>query len=389
LGRGDLMMDVGEPVNRPWWPGEKYTIALKIFMDWGPDMHFRFDDVVSGALIKGRPPAVASSAAPPSPSAPNPASVSHPAAQSASASTPAYRTLDPVSFKALQPGEALDLNLFRLQPSLLEDAQALNYFIRLNNRGNGQIESQMSNEFDYPQIAAFYKARASEILKGLPPTTLTFSVHTSLGDYDLARKAFPFNQQVQLDHFDVVPGPGANAVRGLGASYEIAFKGVIFNELPMDEAAARNYVASLPAVANPSPVARLALRGVNLRVDVEILDQPLKTLPFRKVGLTGRLTKATAFKATDQTALADLSTDGSVAPSNSPTISAHPDKAGRAFQQDIASCNAGNAKACQTTGSSYLLGSGVDKDIDMARQYYQKACDMGNDVSCAAVKLLK
>ncbi len=221
-----------------------------------------------------------------SPTEPPPAA----ATANPTASAAAYRTIDPGSVEATY-GSAqavvLDLALFRWKPSLLEDVRARNYFIRLNNCGDDQINRRLSNEFDYPQIAAFYKANAIRILTALPPATLTFRVSASLGQYDPTRKAFPF-PEVRLDHFDVgdrkLSGCPTAAPDGVPASYQLTFPEVSLTELPMDEAAAKKYVAALTTRG----------RAIEIRFDVDIAQEAPKVLANGRVTVVGQIKSVTA-----------------------------------------------------------------------------------------------
>jgi hypothetical protein len=132
---------------------------------------------------------------------------------------PAYHTLDPASFKQFDgssgfsaeivSGVILDLNLIHLQPTVLNDSKFLNYFIRINNCGSLEINTQMNNEFVYPKMAAFYKDKAAEILKAVPSElgSLSFRKPVTLGQYDLSRMTFPLTTELRLDHFDVARIP--------------------------------------------------------------------------------------------------------------------------------------------------------------------------------------
>jgi hypothetical protein len=324
---------------------------------------------------------------------------------------PAYRTLDPASFKqfdgsngfsrgidaSVVSGVVLDLNLIHLQPTVLNDPKFLNYFIRLNNCGNLEIDAQMNNEFVYPKMAAFYKDKAAEILKAVPSEIggLSFRKAVTLGQYDLARMAFPLTTELRLDHFDIARQFSCVSTQFFGGlpTYQIRFNPVNFREMPMDELKAREFVAGSPGS-----------RGVVLKFDLDIVEQQPTTLNGKVVFL-GKIRTVTALRTDYPIPLAVLSsagdTDRVVSPTgspvgppsnalpNSPEVSAHADAYGRSFLQYIRSCNAGIGRACQLAGYCYENGRGVDKDIEMARQYYQKGCDINDPGSCTHVKMLK
>ncbi len=48
----------------------------------------------------------------------------------------------------------------------------------------------------------------------------------------------------------------------------------------------------------------------------------------------------------------------------------------------------GNAFACNNLGVMYENGTGVKRNKAIARQYYQKACNMGNKRGCENIKRL-
>jgi hypothetical protein len=359
----------------------------------------------------------------------------------AQASTQNFRTLDAAGYNRIASegdlrGVLLDLNFMRLQPSALGDAAFFDYFIGLNNCGNPRIGNQMNSEFDYPQIASFYKSNAADILKNAP-STLAWRIGINLGQYDPARAAFRIatrdaNSQLQpgvsIDHFDpplnrsnflartcdealqqIHRYAGQSAVfKANGPNFEVTFKRLVFNEIPMDEAAARNYVESLP---------NSAIRVADLVLQVEILPETPNVVVAHNglitVTFAGQVKKVTAVKdGLGGETLAVLSPDGDL-PSNSQnggvlgagvlkppqgvgapqnaaqTGSQHSASDVRVFQGNTDSCNAGDAKGCEMVGYSYEHGNGVDKDIQMARQFYQKSCDMGRRQGCLAVRFLK
>jgi hypothetical protein len=210
---------------------------------------------------------------------------------------------------------ALDLNLIKSTPSVLNDQSFLKYFTSMNNCSNRQIVHQIDSEFDYPKLAEFYKTRGSEIA-AIAPSKLTVSYSLFLGNYDDAKKAFPFMDNFGrpavpfVDHIDFVRSssgvaPCFSAVnydhpdfristlfRYGFPNYSIKFAPVAATALVMDEGAARGYVASL---ANPRS------KLVNLIVDLEITPVPptLRNTPNRPpvYVFTGKITGINVYDA--------------------------------------------------------------------------------------------
>ncbi|MWV61052.1 sel1 repeat family protein [Helicobacter saguini] len=48
-------------------------------------------------------------------------------------------------------------------------------------------------------------------------------------------------------------------------------------------------------------------------------------------------------------------------------------------------CDAKEAKACAALGLMYRNAKGVSEDSTLSKQYYQKACDAGDNESCNVV----
>jgi len=218
---------------------------------------------------------------------------------------------------AAEPTVMLDLNLARVQPSLLSgDQPFLNYFIMLNNCGDMGMLRALKSEFDYPAMASFYKTNAPEILHALSLPVGAMSPIYFLGDYDATRRSFPFvgygrtgapRKPIKLDSLTIhadrrglpcgnallaIPGGAFTSVlSGSGPFYTVRFNANNeFAELPMDEPHAREYVDGL----------RGAGRTVTLLVDFEILSQPpasTMTGGFVYINLAGTIKKVTAVKA--------------------------------------------------------------------------------------------
>jgi hypothetical protein len=218
---------------------------------------------------------------------------------------------------AAEPTVMLDLNLARLKPSLISDDQPfLNYFIMLNNCGDVGMSRALKSEFDYPAMAGFYKSRAADILRPLSLPLGAISPLYVLGDYDTARRSFPFvgegrpgspRKPVKLDSLTVhadrrglpcvnalsaIPSGTFNSVlSGAGPFYTVTFKeNNEFAELPMDEQHAREYVDGL----------RGGGRMVTFLIDFDILPQaPTSTTTggFTYIHLAGEIKKVTVVKA--------------------------------------------------------------------------------------------
>lgn len=189
-----------------------------------------------------------------------------------------------------------DLNYMRLNPAVLDEKPVMQYFIALNNCNHQDVARAIDNELDYPKLAAFYKAKAPEILASLSRIIpdiafdryigghqtgnwVLWSNSLTLGQYDPQRKAFPLNypgkssvdipDSLSMDggHRDYANTcPAAAKAAGVIGShlplkYGISIKPASYRELPMDEADARRYIDN----AGPQ-------RNVFLAVDAAILD---------------------------------------------------------------------------------------------------------------------
>jgi hypothetical protein len=180
----------------------------------------------------------------------------------------------------------LDLLLLRANPSLLDDPSLMRYFIMLNQCGASGAQ-QMSamrslhSEFDYPAMAASYKASAADIVKVAPDRfTLAMAApydqsgHYHLGEWDPARKAFPFvdlyKKPTTVKFDNVTPGGDRSCTRGIQPDsppvYRVMFPEQKFTEIPMTEEAARAYVAKHGQG-----------RPVSAIVEVQVLPDPPQT----------------------------------------------------------------------------------------------------------------
>jgi len=189
-----------------------------------------------------------------------------------------------------------DLNYIRRNPAALDEKPVMQYFIALNNCNHEDIARAIDNELDYPKLAAFYKAKAPDILASLPRTVtdiafdryiggkrqgnwVLWAKSLTLGEYDSQRKVFPLRypekSSVEIpdslrtdssrrDYGQSCPAV-AKSARAIGpyfpAKYGISIKPAAYRELPMAEADARRYIDS----AGPQ-------RNVFLAIDVAILE---------------------------------------------------------------------------------------------------------------------
>jgi hypothetical protein len=153
-----------------------------------------------------------------------------------------------------------DLVWFRLNPSVLEDPTAMRYFIALNNCDSRTLMKQMDSEFDYPNMVAFYKSKAPEILSQVP-LWLGYSASVHLGEYDMTKKAFPLTDSngkkitITLNSFTMSADRGplnytcGNALAAINRpdsvldySLTVTVPTATYSALAMDEDAARRYV---------------------------------------------------------------------------------------------------------------------------------------------------
>jgi hypothetical protein len=212
----------------------------------------------------------------------------------AQASQPAYRVLDGADLQKMTKnggatGVLLDLNLMRLDDGALKDRDFFDYFVRLNNCGNRKIVTEPNNEFDYPSIQAFYREKASEILRVVPATVSARTTGFQLGEYDRRTGSFPIqisgkDTLVQFDRVTPIPnrniawtcpeasgqaadrGPSKYIRMGRKPVYQITFSLLTFTKVGMDEASARKYVEGLSSQDRG--------RSVDILIDVDIVQQP-------------------------------------------------------------------------------------------------------------------
>ena len=240
---------------------------------------------------------------------------------SAQATAAKFKTLDTATLKenANDPSLVLSFNLIRQTPSVFDqDKGFLDSFILLNNCHNPAIENQLKSEFDYPQVASFYKMHAGEILASAP-TTITIPIHIDLGSYDTSKSAFPFhaypltqeqsalpnsqkqdqNQGLSFDHLDYnslevvrscpLAFNGYADGTGRASIYDLSFSPIVVSGIPMDEASARQYVESLPDARS---------RPMFLMIEIEIQqEQPrIVATPGRRttVAFSGMVKRITA-----------------------------------------------------------------------------------------------
>jgi len=90
-------------------------------------------------------------------------------------------------------GMRLFMNLLRNDPALQNDESVLKHFMAANNCDDAAaFQKELNNEFDYPKMAAFYRAKMPEILKGAPSSIHVMLTGFLLGQYDSAKGVFPF-----------------------------------------------------------------------------------------------------------------------------------------------------------------------------------------------------
>ncbi|MGC2619677.1 MAG: hypothetical protein WA414_11595 [Acidobacteriaceae bacterium] len=139
----------------------------------------------------------------------------------------------------------------------------LKFFIQLNNCNNLQINREINNEFDYPAMAAYYKARAPQILAELP-TAISYWTIVAVGEYKPELQGFAVKFQDKAIPVTSTGFPrGCPAVSGTPAGGRENYAVVPFSvsRIPMSEEDARQYLNNLP---NP------ALRTIALRFDMEV-----------------------------------------------------------------------------------------------------------------------
>src|SRR5581483_5769508 len=183
----------------------------------------------------------------------------------------------------------LDLLLLRANASMLDDPSFMKYFILLNQCGSPPRDQMnaarsLNSEFDYPGMASFYKSKAADVAK-VPPDTFTITMaepyggggHYLLGEWDPARKAFPFvdayNKPTTIKFDNVQPGGDRGcAQRFLGGIvrdplpvYRVLFPEQKFTELQMPEDVARQYTLRHGDFRN---------RHVTAIVEVQVLPDP-------------------------------------------------------------------------------------------------------------------
>jgi len=344
------------------------------------------------------------------------------------------KTLDPAAVKAYASDPILDLNfnLIRLMPSLLDEDQSfLRSFILLNNCNNPAIENQLNNEFDGPQIVKFYREHAAQIVAEAP-SIITYPVYYArLGEYDSSGGGFPIlgNGQgvmqpgggmvpapdgLSLDHYDF---PSFAVVRQCGrvfqghmmnqrsSTYRVAFENITMDKIAMDEASARRYVESL-ADSRSRPVVVLFEIEISQGVP-KIVPDPHGSGTVSFLGHVKKIMVATKYpdgqiiQTVDPKSVTEAPRpqvglnapqpveNGSSSASAAASTQKHSASDVRVFQQYSASCDAGDAKACAMVGYCYVHGSGVDKNPQKAKEFYEKSCSMGRQQSCLEVRFIK
>ncbi|MGC2112517.1 MAG: hypothetical protein WA655_23565 [Candidatus Korobacteraceae bacterium] len=214
--------------------------------------------------------------------------------------------------QSLDQSGRVDLLAIRLNKSLLDDKRIMKYFILLNNcSGPPDIQAAVNSEFDFPSMAAFYKAQATQIVSGVSNSITVDVGPFVLGEYDSGRKAFPFIEAagtkrkpvvaegVGIPHRNISPPCGDSpGDRWYGPMHgilteRVSFKRMSFDDFPLDEISARNYVSYVSSIHAPQ-------RIVFLRVDIDILENPARITDYgRGVDFDGKVTKITVFATRD------------------------------------------------------------------------------------------
>ena len=205
------------------------------------------------------------------------------------------------SFQSLGEEDQLNLLYLKLNPVLLEDKQPLNYFIFLNDcrsKDQAAIKS-FDNEFEYPKYAALYREQAEKILEIAPSSVTRLVQGVSLGTYNIEKKVFPFAEPVSFTALRLSAGISSTVYCGSSLvysqsgtafdhTYTVNFEEVKFSELPMEESAARDFVAQHSGYK----------RAVNFKLDIDILPEVPKRetddYGNKGVGFAGQLRRVTA-----------------------------------------------------------------------------------------------
>ncbi len=236
-----------------------------------------------------------------------------------------YPILNWQQLEAARPsaGMRLFFYLLRNDTELLQDEDVLRNFMAVNNCQNNAFARALNIEFDYPGMKAFYQSKAPEILKTGPLSLSMMLSGFYLGQYDTAKKLFPFvdshgTKPAATVFHNLEPGNDLHdtcpmlAVRGVTQKrdfyayylrYQVNVQPVTVSELPMDEAGARNFVESLRFGRAG------AGRSVNLLVELDIIDAPTKLGPhlpnvgYAPVNVEGRIKKITIISVETQKTL--------------------------------------------------------------------------------------
>jgi hypothetical protein len=253
-------------------------------------------------------------------------------AANAGAGLPAgFQLLDRARMDQLQTlslGAKLTLLALRGDPSIFDrDKSALWKFIDINNCsydfrppfrsapprlevhpwGGNAAPAALQDEFQSSSILEAYKLRVPEVLNLVTDNSVVVRLDTYpeknafgsdvgrqllLGSYDMEAKAFPF---VKLDGTKVPSIKLSYAVLGVRGgtcenpfefAFKIAFPVIELSKIPMDEQAARAYVADLTQ--------RRGDRRLFLTVEVQILPDAPKFDPGPVVTFPVKVTRITA-----------------------------------------------------------------------------------------------
>lgn len=342
-------------------------------------------------------------------------------------------TFAPQTCPNLETDKILLLNFLRLEPSALDDEATLRQFVNLNNKCEQQYTpAQLANELEYPDIARAYKAKAAEILSGVPSEITLESSGVAFGQYDAARGGFPVDatnallREVGSGFHDVTDervefSPASTLFPG---SYRpIAFlkfrwTPFVFSELPMSESDAKKFLAQLlqssdaakaQARSNMMSMQSMGMQGAivpdTTRTIYPVAKIKILPVPPRIVTMSSRnggyLVKTFTVELSGQ--LSEISI--AMSPSyqhteNAPLTVLHPDPTASETEQQAESflfrkqyaqalllaeraCKSGYPRGCGLEGYLYALGLGVTADVQHGANLLYGSCEnYGDGASC-------
>jgi uncharacterized protein len=334
----------------------------------------------------------------------------------------------------LETDKILFLNFLRMEPRALDDEAILSRFVILNNQCERQYsEAQLGNELEYPQIAQAYKAKASEILSGVP-SEITFPANViPFGPYDTAHGLFPLDTRNSMVLKDLgrgsyTSGEGTKITPSSAlfpsdtvpvALIKLRYEPFVLHGLPIPESDAKQFLAELLQAseagkaqihADPFSVANAAdagsfipdaTRAVYVVVKIKLLPTPPQIVMQGEWSSGGVREKGTIELAGQIIDVSFLKQHPAEWNKNIPPVAVlHPDPAaGDAERQAEAlfikkqygdalplaerSCKAGNPRGCGLEGSLYALGLGVTADLQHGINQIYDSCEVvGDAVAC-------